>query len=120
MDIPYIIISIVIFSKKLKVIKNPIYPDYININKYNELCLLCFKKLKILKNWKNKNKRKNRHIKKTLADYILLKILFNRDFFKDLKEYLKKSHCVVQTLINEYNRTEYTFKGLYKVFQIDN
>ena len=51
------------------------------------------------KNRKNKNKRKNRHIKKNLADYILLKIPFNRDFFKDLKDLHKKKVIVLFKLL---------------------
>ena len=90
--------------------KNFIYPDYIEdlqdeeminerkkfrdlcknyeLNNYNELC---FKKLKKTHLRKNKKIRINRHLKKNINDYTLLKIPFKLDYIKQLKDlHIKK------------------------------
>ena len=107
---------------------NPLYPEYYNdtngkkifrnlclnyeLNKYNELC---FKKLKKRKYRKNKNKIKNRHKKKNIEDYILLKIPYNMDYYANLSELHKNNfHCSFRRLIDKFNISGYTYKGLYE------
>ena len=81
-----------------------------SLNKYNELC---FKKLKKRNLRKNKNVIINRHLKKDIGDYKLLKITFKQDYLEDLKDlHIKKNHCSFKKLLNEYYVCGYTFKGI--------
>lgn len=81
------------------------------INNYNELL---FKKLKKKKLRLNKGKIKNRHKKKYIGDYDLLKIPYKFDYYKMLEDLHKKfSHCSKKKLLNFFNNKGFSYHGLY-------
>ena len=83
------------------------------LNKYNEIC---FKKLKPKKLRKNKKNILNRHLKKDINDYKLLKIPFKLNYIQDIKDlHVKKNHCSLKKLLKEYYNLGYTFKGIIKI-----
>jgi len=106
----------------------PMYPKYYNnikgrklfrnlclnyeLNSYNELC---FKKLKNKRFRKNKNNIINRHKKKDIEDYILLKIPFKFDYYEKLIQIHKDNfHCSYIKVIQLFNNEGYTYKGVYE------
>ena len=82
------------------------------LNEFNELC---FMKLKKLKFRQNKNKLSNRHKKKLIGDYILLKIPYKKNYMAKLNEIHNSYHCSYKKLVSEYQRTGFSFKGIFNI-----